>query len=198
MFLGTAGSTNSQLNTPYGLVLDSSSGTLYISDTNNHRVMRYLSGASSGTVVAGGNGLGTGTTQLNSPYGLYFDSSSNSLVIANFGCHNIVRWVLGSSTWTLLAGTMFGVSGFTSTTLSTPSDVTFDSYGNMYVADSSNNRIQFFLSGQSNATTIAGTSGSAGTSSVQMDSPQSVALDSQLNLYVADMGNDRVQKFLRY
>jgi DNA-binding beta-propeller fold protein YncE len=70
--------------------------------------------------------------------------------------------------------------------------------GNMYVADAFNYCIQFYYAGQSNSTIIAGIPGSAGNSTATLSRPLSVALDSQLNLYVADSYNHRVQKFLRY
>ncbi|CAF3725747.1 unnamed protein product, partial [Rotaria sp. Silwood1] len=128
----TSGSAANELYDPYGIARDASSGTLYISDYSNHRVMQYLSGASSGTVIAGGNGPGTGSTQLNGPFGIYFDSVSNSLVIANRGANNIVRWVIGASTWTLLAGNSGGLSGSSSTLLNGPCSVTLDSMGNIF------------------------------------------------------------------
>jgi DNA-binding beta-propeller fold protein YncE len=160
--------------------------------------MKYLSGASSGTVVAGGNGQGTNNTQLWRPYGLAFDSSTNSLVIANYGANNVVRWVLGASHWTLVAGSINGSSGNTSTLLNQPVGVTLDSAGNLYIADSSNHRIQFFLAGQSNGTTIAGITGSSGITPSQLNSPFWVIVDNQMNLYVADYLNNRVQMFLHY
>jgi DNA-binding beta-propeller fold protein YncE len=49
-----------------------------------------------------------------------------------------------------------------------------------------------------NGTTIAGVTGQSGISSTKLNQPYSVALDSQLNLYVADTGNNRIQTFLRY
>ncbi|CAF2862092.1 unnamed protein product [Rotaria sp. Silwood2] len=193
--IGGAGTAANQLNYPYNMARDSSTGTLYISDNGNNRVMKYLSGGSSGTVVAGGNGYGTGGNQLISPSGIYFDSSSNSLVIANYLGHNIVRWVLGASNWTLIAGSTTGTAGSSSTMLDHPTGLTLDSMGNIYVADTVNNRIQFFLAGQSNGTTIAGINGAAGSSAIQLSAPTAVILDSQLNIYVADTGNNRVLKF---
>ncbi|CAF3785209.1 unnamed protein product [Rotaria sp. Silwood1] len=157
--------------------------------------MQYLSGASSGTVIAGGNGPGTGSTQLNGPFGIYFDSVSNSLVIANRGANNIVRWVIGASTWTLLAGNSGGLSGSSSTLLNGPCSVTLDSMGNMYVADTFNHRIQLFLVGQQNGTTIAGSAGISGNSSSLLNTPYALKLDDQYNLYIADTYNHRVQKF---
>jgi sugar lactone lactonase YvrE len=160
--------------------------------------MQYLVGASSGTVVAGGNGQGVNSSQLNSPIGLYFDSSSNSLVIANGGANNIVRWVLGATSWTLIAGDPSGTVGATSTMLYYPVGVALDSWGNMYVADTYNHRIQFFLAGQSSGTTIAGVAATRGNSSTLLNFPYNLVLDADLNLYVADSMNHRVQKFIRY
>ena len=155
----------------------------------------YRVSATSGTVVAGGNGQGSSSTQLSSPFGVAFDSVSNSLLIANYATNNIVRWILGASSWTLVAGSVSGASGSSSNLLNSPVGVTMDSMGNVYVADSANHRIQFFLAGHSNGTTIAGITGSPGTSLNQLNTPYWVILDSQMNLYVADHSNNRVQKF---
>jgi hypothetical protein len=198
VLLGGCGPGINELSYPYSMIRDSSSGTLYIADTNNHRVVRYLSGASSGTVVAGNNGPGVTNIQLFFPIGLYLDSSSNSLVIANAGANNIVRWVLGATSWTLVLGDLNGVPGPTSTMLQHPVGVTLDQWGNIYVADTYNNRIQFFLAGTQSGTTIAGVGGIAGGNATLLNNPYTVVLDDNLNLYVADGNNHRVQKFLRY
>ena len=198
VFSGTAGSALNQLNTPYGIALDENSGTLYISEYSGHRVMQYLSGASSGTVVAGGNGAGTGSTQLSGPFGIYLDLTSNSLLIANRGANNIVRWVLGASTWTLIAGDSNGLSGSSSTLLNNPCSVTLDLTGNVFVADTFNHRIQLFRVGQMNGTTIVGTAGIAGNSASLLNTPYALKLDPQHNLYVADTFNHRVQNFTHY
>jgi DNA-binding beta-propeller fold protein YncE len=73
-----------------------------------------------------------------------FESSSNSLLIVNYGAHDVVRWVLGAASWTLVVGTA-GLSGSTFMLLQSPFGITCDSVGNVYVADSGNNRIQFFF-----------------------------------------------------
>jgi len=196
--IGFAGSSNNELNNPYGLVQDPSTKTLYIADFNNHRVVSYTSGASMGTVVAGRNGPRPSDTELYNPDGIYFDSFTNSLVIANFGANNIVRWVLGASNWTLVASNITGSPGNSSTTLNSPTGVTLDPMGNVYVADALNNRIQSFMSGQSEGTTIAEITNTSNTNSTQLNTSYTVRLDSQLNLYVVDMNNNRILKFLRY
>ena len=143
------------------MLYDSSTNRVYIAEFLNHRISSYVVGASSGTVVAGGNGQGTSANQLFKPVALYLDSSTNSLLIVNNGAHTVVRWTLGASTWTLLAGTP-GLSGSTPTLLNGPGSVTLDSMGNMYVADIENHRIQFFEAGRSTGRTVAGVTNVAG------------------------------------
>lgn len=195
--LGVANSTNTALYHPYGVVYDSSTNRIYIAEFLNHRISSYVVGASSGTVVAGGNGQGTGTNQLFKPVALYLDSSTSSLLIVNNGAHTVVRWALGASTWTSSAGTP-GVSGSTSTLLNGPGSVTLDVMGNMYVADTDNHRIQFFEAGQSIGRTIAGVTNVAGSLSNLLNRPYTVRIDRQWNLYVTDTLNHRIQKFFVY
>jgi sugar lactone lactonase YvrE len=160
--------------------------------------MVYAFNASTGNIFAGYQGPGTNGTQLYFPIGLYLDSSSNSLIIANNLAHNIVRWELNASNWTLVVGSINGSYGSTSTLLCYPYDVILDPMGNVYVADTGNQRIQFYPTGQSYGVTIAGVTSVSGNSSTLFNSPASLALDSQLNLYVSDFANQRIQKFSRY
>ena len=198
LFIGSSGSGSNQLNLPYGVVHDPISRALYITDSSNHRVMRYFSNASFGTVVAGGSGTGINNTQLSFPIGIHFDLISNSLLIANYGANNIVRWTLGAANWELIVGNENGISGSTSTGLRLPIDVILDPMGNSYVVDFNNQRIQFFPVGERNGTTIAGITGISGANATLLNFPASVALDNQLNLYVSDSLNHRIQKFMRY
>ena len=193
-----SGNTADKLNHPYGIDRDSTTGTIYIADFQNGRVMQYTKNASSGTVVAGGNGHGLQTNQLNRPYAVYFDSFSNYLYIANGVANNTVRWKIGSTNWTLVAGSPNGTGGGSSTLLSTPTDITLDPMGNIYIADRRNHRIQWFEVGQSNGTTIAGITNVSGSTSILLKEPVSLMLDNQLNLFVVDSRNHRIQKFLRY
>ena len=196
--IGIAGSSTSQLHTPVGLAYDARSDTLYIADFNNERVMCYSSGASSGTVVAGGNGFGKNYTQLWKPSGLYFDSFTNSLTIANSNAQNIVRWLLGASNWSLVVGNVNAITGNNATLLNYPIDVTLDPMGNIYIADRNNHRVQILMVGYGEAITIAGISSLFGTNATLLHTPYAVRLDDQLNLYVADSQNHRIQMFLRY
>ena len=129
---------------------------------------------------------------MSSPAGLYYDEANQDLYISNSGSTGatVVKWRVGSSTGTVLAGTA-GSAGSTSTQLSAPMGITVDQWQNLYVADRTNNRIQVFFNGSSTGITIAG-SGTGGTS---LSAPYDVKLDSQLNLYVTENSGSRVRRF---
>ncbi|CAF5011208.1 unnamed protein product, partial [Rotaria sp. Silwood1] len=62
-----------QLNFPNNVFVGQDH-SVYISDTGNHRVMKWEKGAPEGTIVAGGQGKGDALTQLSKPQGLLVDS----------------------------------------------------------------------------------------------------------------------------
>ncbi|CAF5165842.1 unnamed protein product [Rotaria sp. Silwood1] len=74
------GNSLTQLNHPYGVVVDQL-GTVYVTDSSNHRIMRWSKGATQGSVVIGGNGKGALSNQLNGPVGLSFDRHGNLYVV---------------------------------------------------------------------------------------------------------------------
>ena len=74
-----------------------------------------------------------------------------------------------------------------------PAGITLDpSSGNVYVADTGNNRIQVF---SSNGTFITKWGGEYGGGDGEMRFPAGIALDQEGNVYVADTGNNRIQVF---
>ncbi|CAF5135974.1 unnamed protein product, partial [Rotaria sp. Silwood1] len=60
------GDALTQFSYPNGLFVDAL-GTIYVADSDNHRVMRWPKGAKQGTVIIGGNGWGKEANQLNVP-----------------------------------------------------------------------------------------------------------------------------------
>src|SRR5690606_23858166 len=85
----------------------------------------------------------------------------------------------------------WGTSGTGNGQFNNPSEVATDSGGNVYVADTNNNRIQKFTSTGTYLTQW----GTPGTGNGQFNSPYGVATDSGGNVYVADTNNNRIQKF---
>jgi len=74
----------------------------------------------------------------------------------------------------------------------------FDSLGALYIADSSNHRIQKLIIGTSTGLTVAGQANAAmGNDSYRLYIPVHMAFDSNDNMYVSDRRNSRVQFFPR-
>ena len=140
---GTAGSGASQFNNPMGIYIDVNNRSIvYVVDSNNHRVQKWVIGGSSGVTVAGDNSSGTGLNQLNTPRAVISDSNG-VLYISDTNNHRIMMWTLGATSGTVLVGTS-GIAGSTATTLNYPNGVTFDANKNLYVADSNNFRVQMY------------------------------------------------------
>eukprot|EP00929_Paragymnodinium_shiwhaense_P087521 TRINITY_DN47683_c0_g2_i1.p1 TRINITY_DN47683_c0_g2~~TRINITY_DN47683_c0_g2_i1.p1 ORF type:complete len:125 (-),score=25.18 TRINITY_DN47683_c0_g2_i1:253-627(-) len=64
---------------------------LLICDSSNNRVTRWTRGATTGTVVAGGNGRGPGLNQLTLPHGIAVEQSGDFL-LSEMGFDRVTRW----------------------------------------------------------------------------------------------------------
>lgn len=138
---------------------------------------------------------------LDKPGGLVFDTAGN-LYIADTD-DNIIREVNLDGIITTVAGD--GDQGYggdggaaTSALLDSPAGVAVDLNGNIYIADTHNNRIREVSGGV--ITTIAG-SGTAGFSgdgnaatAATLNYPTAVAVDSNGNVYIADTNNHRIRE----
>src|SRR5581483_8759931 len=85
---------------------------------------------------------------------------------------------------------VIGKLGISRGEFNSPSDVTVDSRGNIWVADTNNNRIEEF---DANGNFVAAFGG-GGTAPGRFNQPWSVAVDDDGTLYVADTWNHRIQK----
>lgn len=88
-----------------------------------------------------------------------------------------------------------GRSGSEADTFSGIRDVWVDSNGNILIADADNGRIQKWASGASSGVTVAGVTKSLGSNANQLNNPFGICLDNSGNLYIADSGNNRIQKW---
>ena len=198
--------TSAHLSSPSGVAVDAA-GNLYIADTANHRIREVTNGmittvAGNGTRgFSGDNGPAT-SAQLNYPSSVAVDSAGNLYITDPY--NNRIRMVT-NGVITTVAGNGGGGQGFsgdngqaTSAQLNYPSSIAVDSAGNLYIADTDNERIRKVSNGV--ITTVAGNgtygfSGDNGpATSARLYHPGGVAVDSAGNLYVADSFNNRIRK----
>src|ERR1700678_841538 len=90
----------------------------------------------------------------------------------------------------------------TSAEIEDPRGVAVDSSGNIYIADSGNNRIRMVSASTGYISTIAGTgtsgfSGDGGAAtSAELNTPWGIALDSSGNIYFSDLNNSRIREII--
>jgi sugar lactone lactonase YvrE len=140
---GVAGAGFDQLYQPWGIYVDESDNdALYVADFLNNRVMKWLPGATNGTIVAGGNGAGALYTQLYYPTYVFVDSFG-TIYVSEYTNQRVTKWLKGASNGTLVAG-ISGSAGFTSQQLYTPVAFRFDTNGYLYVCSYTANHVQRF------------------------------------------------------
>jgi trimeric autotransporter adhesin len=192
---------------PQAVAVDSS-GNLYIASGNQVRMVDTKGNISTIVNTAGtggfsGDGGPATAAQLFSPEGLALDSAGNLYIADTLNYR--VRKVAGGTITTVVgsgpiypsAGSFSGDGGpATSATLSFPWDVAFDNSGNMLVVDAKNYCIRLVNAKTGNIQTIAGTPTKIGyggdlgpATKALLANPESVAVDSSGNIYIADSSN---------
>ena len=192
--------TAAKFKVPTGLALDAS-GNLYLADWGGNKIKK-ITPAGVVTTVAGsgtqGNADGTGTAaQFNSPYDVAFDQSGNAYVADSN--NNVIRKITPSGVVSTFAGsgTIGNADGTgTAAQFYTPSGITVDPFGNIYVADTENFTIRKITLAGVVSTFAGGQQGYAdGTgAAAQFNSPRGIQADASGNVYVADSGNNRIRK----
>ena len=200
-FTGDGGASSSaEVLFPLSVAIDAS-GNVYITETNSPRVRRIdtrgviTTIAGDGIVgVTGDGGLAT-AAHFKNPQGVAVDGAGN-VYIADAGDHR-VRRIDTAGIITTIAGTgTMGSTGdnglATSALLDGPSAVAIDAAGNIYIADTGNERIRR-IDGTGTITTVAG-NGNFGNSgdngpatSAKIGLVEGIAVDSIGNLYLGDI-----------
>ncbi len=213
--------TKARLNAPQGVAVDSK-GNVYIADTGDDRI-RVVQ-ASTGKILrfAGlwnvscsdpttpcGDGGAANAASLRAPMAVAVDKQNN-VYIADSG-DNRVR-VVGSKSKIInaLAGNgttcapSTGICGDGASALSArmgpPRGVAVDQTGNVYIADTRDNRIRLVSTGIISTFAGSGVHGFAGDggapTSAQLASPNGVSVDNSGTVYISDTGSQRIRAVL--
>lgn len=187
---GSTQATQTAIKLPLGAATDAV-GNLYISDTGNNRIEK-VDPTGNITTIAGqsqipgfaGDGGPALSAQINAPGTIAVDGAGN-IIFADTGNHAIREIDAITQNISTIAGTL-GTSGSTGNSLSAPQGFVFDENGNLYIADTGNNRIRK-IDTSGTVTTVAGT--------LPYNQPWGVAVSSKDDsLYVADFGSNRILK----
>ncbi|CAF1440090.1 unnamed protein product [Adineta steineri] len=177
---------------PGGMFIEPQSLFIWITDTNNSRIVKWVNSSTALTVCGS---YGSNSNQFINPKGLFVDTAAgNTLYVVDSGNHRVQMWLPGATSGETVAG-ITGYRGAGLNQLWNPLAIVVDSYQNMYITDVSNSRILQWKVGASFGMDIAGTTQTTGSSSSLLNYPSRVSFDSNGSLFVADSSNHRVQKF---
>lgn len=174
---GSGGAGGAFVN-PYGIAADGL-GNVYIADYGNNQVQVYT-------------GTGTHLTHwggVNRPIGVAIGRALGRMVVAEYIGNTVKVRATDTGAVQFTVGT--GTPGSGPGDLQGPGDVAFDRFGNVYVTDNGNNRVQRF----SPSGSWMGEWGGLGAEPGRLSNPWGIAVDSAGFVYVCDFGNNRIQKF---
>lgn len=226
-FSGDGGpATSAQLNLPYDVTVDSA-GNLYIADLNNHRIRMVAHGgdgvvdgggsetittvAGNGIIGGAGDGGAATAASLWNPKGVAVDGPGNVYIADEMnqrirtvlpGADGVVNGGLGETMSTVAGNGLAGFSGdggpAAAARLNGPNGVAVDGAGNVYVADTGNDRIRRVSAGS--ISTVAGGGAVLGdggpATSAQLNRPTGLVVHPPTtgDLYIADFSNNRIRK----
>ncbi len=201
--------TQAVLNLPQGLAFDGSANLL-IADTGNHVVRRVDATTGIITTIAGtgvpsynGDGRLAVTAELNAPSGLLV-LPDGSILIGDTANDRVRRIDAAGMISTIAGSGPAGYSGdggpATAATLKSPVGLAVDPVGDLYIADSGNNRVRVVDALSGNITTLAGNggeefTGDAGPSTLAgLYDPFAVVFTQGGDLYLSDLFHMRIRR----
>jgi sugar lactone lactonase YvrE len=147
--------------------------------------MEWKNGATSGRIVAGGNGQGNRTDQLYGPTDVIVDKENDSLIICDKGNQRVLRWPRQN-----------GTSGEIIILNILSWGLAMDNDGDLYVSDCNKHEVRRWKMGETNGAVVAGGNG-AGNRRDQLSNPTYLSVDQDHSVYVSDYGNHRVMKWMK-
>jgi len=191
--------TDAEFNSPLSLTTDIA-GNLYVSDTGNNSIRKITVEGEVITLAGGKKGFKDGAgdeARFSDPIGIAVDANGN-VYVADRGNHSI-RKITPEGVVSTLAGN--GEKGFmdgstTEAQFNRPTGVAVDMDGTVYVADQKNNLIRK-ITPEGVVSTYAGSGiagyGDGSAVTARFKNPFDVAVDLDGNVYVSDIGNQRIR-----
>ena len=173
-----------------GLFIDTND-SLYCSLIYHHKVIRRSlnSNDTNSAIVAGTGCPGYASNTLYFPRGI-FVTINFSLYVADSSSHRIQLFRANQKNATTVAGR----EAPGTIELRYPTAVVLDGDSNLFIVDTDNQRI--VQSGPDGFRCVIACTGGTELVPYQIDRPSSMAFDIYGNIFVADVGNNRIQKFL--
>ncbi len=184
---GTLGSGDGQFNSPSGIATDAA-GNVFVADFSNFRIQKFTGG---GVYLSQWGTGGSGNGQFIRPFTLATNTAGEVYVVDYFNMR--VQRFTGAGVYI----GQFGTQGMGNGQFNFPSGIATDNDGNVYVGDILNQRIQKFSASGTYITqwgSFGSGDGQFGNNGI-LAGPYGVATDVLGNVYVADGGNSRIQKF---
>lgn len=181
------GNGTGQLNHPAGLFVDEDQ-TIYVADWDNHRVMAWKAGTTTGELVAGGNGRGNRLDQLNHPTDVIVDRETDSLLICDAENQRVMRWPRCPFSFRQPEIVMDNI---------VCSRLIMDDQGSLYVSDRDKNEVRRYDKGSDKTGTIVAGGQGLGANPNQLKYPMYIFVDTDCTVYVSDYGNNRVMKWMK-
>jgi sugar lactone lactonase YvrE len=183
---------------PSGVAVDSSEN-VFVADQGNQRIRKITAGQVSTLAGSGAVGFADGpaaVAMFNEPSGVAVDSTGKVYVADNF--NHRIRLISNGVVSTFAGnGTLgFADGPLSSAMFSVPTGIALDTTGKMYVADDTNDRIRLIVGEQVSTFAGSGTEGfhDGAASLAQFNWPTSVAVNSAVQVVVADLYNHRIRK----
>ncbi|CAF1517125.1 unnamed protein product [Adineta ricciae] len=180
------GNKLNQLSNPFGIFIDENK-TIFIAEFSNHRILKCESNEKQGQIVAGGNGEGRRLDQLYLPTDVIVDQQNHSIIIADSGNQRVIRWSKNRKPEILIRNIYC-------------SALAMDKHGFLYVSNSIMSEVRkwnlYNINENTQGILVAGGNGQ-GDQRNQLNGPTFIFVDNDQSIYVSDLGNHRVVKWLK-
>ncbi|CAF0839834.1 unnamed protein product [Adineta steineri] len=178
------GSGLNQLSQPNGIYIDDDDQSIYIADTQNHRIVKWKFDANNGEIVPSINEPGNPVNKLMGPTDVILDKKKTYLIICDRGNRRVIKWsVQNSQDQQILIHNILCLG------------LSMNNNEDLYISDPDKHQVIRWRQGDIDNLVVAG--GNKGSQFNQLDMPRYIFVDEYDSVYVADSFNNRVMKWTR-